>query len=117
MTIHIESLRFETIIGLLEFERVTKQTVVVWLEARYPYRQGEFINYADIVTLTQSHINTEQYILLEDALLGLKEHLLSAYPTITHLKLKIEKPDILPNCTVALSQEWGVTGDIHPIGG
>jgi len=106
MTIHIDSLRIDTIIGILEFERETKQRVVIWLEAEYPYTHGEFINYADIVTLIQTDITTQQYTLLEDALIGLIGRLVATYPTITQLKIKIEKPDILPDCSVALSEEW-----------
>ncbi len=106
MDIHIEALRFETIIGLLPFERETPQAVVVDLVASYDYYDGTFLNYAEMVTLIQEHLHLKQYALLEDALLGLKATLISHFPTIERLTIKIAKPDILPQCTVALSQSW-----------
>jgi dihydroneopterin aldolase len=105
MTIHIESLTFDTIIGLLDFERDKPQKVVIDLSASYTY-ETEYLDYADIVTLIQNELKTQRYKLLEDALLGLKNTLIDTYPQIKTLWLKIAKPDILPECSVALSNEW-----------
>jgi len=106
MRIHIDTLAFETIIGLLDFERDRPQRVIVDLEASYDYDNGDFINYADIVLHIQNELKEKKYKLLEEALLGLKERLHSHYPPLKTLKIKISKPDILDNCNVALSQNW-----------
>jgi len=106
MFIHIDRLAFETIIGLLDFERDRPQRVIVDLEASYDYDHGHFINYADIVLHIQNELKEKKYKLLEEALLGLKERIHSHYPTLNTLKIKISKPDILPDCNVALSQNW-----------
>ena len=106
MTIHIEALTFESIIGLLDFERDRPQKVIVDLEIRYDYRGENFINYADVSLLIQEKMKTEKYFLLEEALLGLKKMLAEQYRQIEHLKLKIAKPDILSECNVALSDNW-----------
>lgn len=106
MTIHIETLEFETIIGLLEFERFTPQRVIVDLEAEYSYKSGEFLNYADLSALIQETIHHNSFELLEDALLTLQKNISENYPQIEFLKLKITKPDILNNCSVALSDSW-----------
>jgi len=105
MTIHIEALTFEAIIGLLDFERESPQRVVVDLEATYPY-EDTFLDYALIAESIMVHIKKRRYELLEEALLGIKEELLENYPQITKLKLKITKPDIIAECSVALSHTW-----------
>ncbi len=106
MTIHIESLTFDTIIGLLDFEREHTQRVVIDLEATYDYTAEDFIDYADLALLVEEKVKQARYMLLEDALTELETLILSSYPQITSLSLKITKPDILSNCVVALSQRW-----------
>ena len=106
MMIHIEALSFEVIIGLLDFERITPQPVRIDMDIGYAYQENDFINYADIVTLVEVQMHQKRYKLLEEALLGLKASLVTTYPQIQTLKLKISKPTILPNCNVALSNHW-----------
>ena len=106
MTIHIDDLMFETIIGLLDFERDRPQRVIVDLEASYDYANEAFINYAELVLLIQSELREKKYALLEEALLGVKNRLYTTYPQLKTLKLKISKPDILDDCSVALSNSW-----------
>lgn len=106
MTIHIESLSFDAIIGLLDSEREKEQRVIVDIEANYAYEEGVFIDYAEMATVVQEEIKTGRYELLEEALLGLKKRLFETYPKLERMKIKISKPDILPNCRVALSKQW-----------
>jgi dihydroneopterin aldolase len=106
MTIHIEALTLDVIIGLLDFEREHTQRVIVDLKANYTYREGSFVDYADIVFLIGKELKEKRYKLLEEALIGLKNLISTAYPQIQTLELKIAKPDILPRCTVAMSQQW-----------
>ncbi len=108
MTIHIESLQIDVIIGLLDFEREREQRVCIDLEAVYTYNQKSFIDYADLAEMIENQIKKERYLLLEGALLDLKEKITETYPAIETLKLKITKPDILKNCSVALSQSWKI---------
>lgn len=106
MTIHIEDLTFDVIIGLLDFERDRPQRVIINLQASYDYNDDQFIDYADMVLLIQNELKEKRYELLENALLGLKEVLYTAYPDLQTLSLKISKPDILSQCTVSLSKTW-----------
>ena len=106
MTIHIDALQFDVIIGLLDFERERPQRVIIDLEASYDYSNENFINYADIVFLIQQDLKEKRYELLEESLLGLKNILFTTYPQLKTLKLKIAKPDILAECSVALSHSW-----------
>ena len=106
MTIHIEDLTFDVIIGLLDFERDKPQRVIINLEASYNYSNDQFIDYADLVLLIKDKLKAERYTLLENALLGIEETLYRTYPHLERLFLKISKPDILPECTVSLSKTW-----------
>jgi dihydroneopterin aldolase len=106
MTIHIDALQFDVIIGLLDFEREVPQRVVIDVQATYSYNNEEFINYADMALLIQNELKDKCYELLEEALLGLKNILFTTYPQIKKLQIKIAKPDILSNCSVALSNSW-----------
>ena len=106
MTIHIEALTFDVIIGLLDFERDRPQRVIIDLEASYAYEDDLFIDYAEMVILIKDELKVKRYELLENALLGLKELLYTTYPQLQTLVLKISKPDILEECTVSLSKTW-----------
>ena len=106
MTIHIENLTFDVIIGLLDFERDKPQRVIINLEANYIYNNDDFIDYADIVLVIQNKLKEKRYKLLENALLGLKKILYTTYPQLNTLSIKISKPDILDGCTVSLSKTW-----------
>lgn len=106
MTIHVEALTFDVIIGLLPHERLNKQTVIIDIKVVYEYEKQSFINYATLVTLVKEDLEQKSYTLLEDALLGVKASIIQDYPMIQVLTLKIAKPTILAECSVALSQEW-----------
>jgi len=106
MTIHIEQLTFETIIGLLDFERVNAQTVIVNLEIDYLYDNNNFINYADVINLIEIDMHQKKYELLETAITELIEKITSTYAQINALVLKITKPDIIMNAHVSLSSTW-----------
>ena len=102
MTIHIEELRFKCIIGLLDFERHTPQEILINLALEYDYKD-EFINYADLAALIESHMQEKQYELLETALNNLFNLIVQHFPLTKKLQIKITKPDILPNCAVSVS--------------
>jgi len=106
VTIHIEALTFDVIIGLLDFERDRPQTVIIDLTATYDYSDDVFIDYANMVILIQNELKVKRYALLENALIGLKDVLYTSHPQLQTLSLKITKPDILPECNVALSHLW-----------
>lgn len=106
MTIHIEDLTFDVIIGLLDFERDKPQRVIINLQVVYDYSNDNFINYADITALMKKKLKEKRYQLLENALLGLKEIIYLSYPQINSLTIKLDKPDILTDCSVGLSETW-----------
>jgi len=102
MKIHIEDLKFKTIIGILNFERETPQDVIINLEIEYEYID-EFINYADIVKLITKTMKKDKFLLLEDALKTISVKLKKEFSQIETINLKITKPSIIADCKVSLS--------------
>jgi len=105
MTIHIQDLEFETIIGILDFERITKQKVRIDCTIGYMYER-QFLDYALVVKHIESQMHDNEFELIEEALLSLKSSLKREFPLISSLFLKISKPDILANCEVSLSETF-----------
>jgi dihydroneopterin aldolase len=104
MKIHINDLSFKCIIGILDFERIKKQKVVINLSFEYEFSKDKFINYAEVSELLKTTMKKEKFLLLEDAILHI-ENLLNSTYNISNLYIKISKPNILTNCIVSLSNK------------
>ena len=102
MTIHIENLKFQCIIGILDFERIKEQDLIVNLTIEYEF-ETEFINYAEVSEFIKSLLKEKKFLLIEDALESLSTKLKEKFPLIKVLNLKITKPSILPDCMVSVS--------------
>ena len=102
MKIQISNLTFKAIIGILDFERIKKQKVIINLSFEYEFSKDKFIDYAEVSKLVKTTMKKEKFLLLEDAILYIENLLLHIYP-ITNLQIKISKPDILKDCIVTLS--------------
>ena len=103
MTIYIETLKISAIIGILDFERITPQDIVVDATIDYCYKNSDFINYAEVIALIETEIIEKKYELLEDALTDISKLLTNNYSQIKKMYLKISKPSIISNAKVALS--------------
>ena len=101
MTIYIEDLKFQCIIGILDFERVKPQDVILNIKINYDYTDT-FINYAEVSDLIQKEMIKNKFSLIEDALSYLSKNLKEKFQLINTLDLKITKPSILPNCRVSV---------------
>jgi len=106
MTIHIEKLEILAIIGILDFERIKTQTILVDARIDYAYKENQFINYAEVISIIETMIVSKKYQLLEDALNDIQQKILQRYSQILKLNIKISKPDIIKNATVALSVDY-----------
>ena len=102
MTIYVEDLEFQAILGILDFERITPQDIIVNLKIDYNYTDS-FINYADVSSLIKSHMIEEKFLLIEDALSSISKKLKKEFPLIDTLYLKITKPSILLDARVSVS--------------
>lgn len=106
MSIDIEELSFECIVGILEFERLTPQRVIINSTIEYTFKDGSFLDYAKVVEDIKDTMIKGEFLLLEDALEALSSTLLKKYTDIEKLHLKITKPDILKDCRVSLSASY-----------
>ena len=102
MKIEIEDFRFNTIIGILDFEREREQEVIFNISIEYNYN-NEFINYAEITQEIKNSTKEHQFLLIEDALSTLSSTLKKKFPLIETLFIKITKPSIMPDCLVSVS--------------
>ena len=105
MQIQIEDLRLNCIIGILDFERIKTQEVIINLNFEYEFENSTtFIDYSKIVKQIEFIMNEEKFELLEEAILYIENYLNKTYK-IKNLYLKISKPNILTNCIVSLSNK------------
>jgi len=100
--IYIEDLKFQCIIGILDFERTTAQDVIVNLELEYIF-DNSFLDYAKVVNFIKRSMINNKFLLIEDALNKLSRSLKKEFSTIDSLNLKITKPSILSDCKVSVS--------------
>ena len=105
MTIHIEDLKFQCIIGILDFERTTPQDVIIDLSIEYDYKNG-FINYADVVETLKTLMKKSEFMLIEDAVETINLNLTQEYSSIKNIYIKITKPSILGDCRVSVSNHY-----------
>lgn len=102
--VHIHNLVFETILGVLEFERLKPQKISVNLDLFYTELPNKaYLDYMEIQELIQKMMREKQYLLIEDALKDLSQILKTRYKEISELFLKISKLEISPNSQVGAS--------------
>jgi dihydroneopterin aldolase len=108
VTIHIEDLKFQCIIGILDFERITPQDIIVNLRIKYEYKQNIFINYAEVTDIIKNEMIKNKYYLIEDALTSIISTLREKFSTIQKINLKITKPSILADARVSVSTTYSL---------
>ncbi|WRG59800.1 FolB domain-containing protein [Helicobacter pylori] len=102
--VHIHNFVFETILGILEFERLKPQKISVNLDLFYTQLPNKaYLDYMEIQEIIQNTMREKQYLLIEDALKDLSQILKTRYKEITELFLKISKLEISPNSQVGVS--------------
>lgn len=102
--VHIHNLVFETILGILEFERLKPQKISVNVDLFYTELPNKaYLDYMEIQEIIQNTMREKQYLLIEDALKDLSHVLKTRYKEITELYLKISKLEISPNSQVGAS--------------
>ena len=106
MIIHIQDLKFQCIIGILDFERVTPQDIIIDIDIDYTYKNDTFINYADVVNIAKNTMINNKFELIEQALENLTLKLVKDFYLIDSLSIKITKPSILQECIVSVSSHY-----------
>ncbi|MGL2334543.1 FolB domain-containing protein [Helicobacter pylori] len=102
--VHIHNFVFETILGILEFERLKPQKISMNLDLFYMELPNKaYLDYMEIQEIIQNTMREKQYLLIEDALKDLSQILKTRYKEISELYLKISKLEISPNSQVGAS--------------
>ncbi|MGL2742748.1 FolB domain-containing protein [Helicobacter pylori] len=111
--VHIHHLVFETILGILEFERLKPQKISVNLDLFYTELSNKaYLDYMEIQEIIQNTMREKQYLLIEDALKDLSQILKTRYKEISELFLKISKLEISPNSQVGASAKIYYENDL-----
>ena len=100
MTIHIEALRFDAILGLLPHERETPQPVTVDATLTYTYRPDAFVDYARVAERIRTTLQEGRFELIEEAIEAIFHDIHRFFPSVETLRVKICKPAVLPDCRV-----------------
>ncbi|EJC05594.1 folB domain protein [Helicobacter pylori Hp P-11b] len=104
--VHIHNLVFETILGILEFERLKPQKISVNVDLFYTELPNKaYLDYMEIQEIIQNTMREKQYFLIEDALKDLSQILKTRYKEISELFLKISKLEISPNSQVGANMK------------
>ena len=103
MKVLIEDLSFKTIIGILPFERVKKQQVVINISFEYTFNKNkkDFIDYSKVAFIVKKTMKKKKFKLIEDAIIYLDKTLNKKF-NLSNLNIKITKPTILKNCIVSV---------------
>ncbi len=102
--VHVHNFVFETILGILEFERLKPQKISVDLDLFYTQLPNKaYLDYMEIQEIIQNTMREKQYFLIEDALKDLSQILKTRYSEISELFLKVSKLEISPNSQVGAS--------------
>ena len=107
----IENLELNTIIGVLDHERVTKQRVIIhlqlWLDLHNAAENDaleETVNYADVVMQLSTYIENTAFLLIEKLAENICTWLFQHFP-IDKVSLRLEKPEALAMANVGVMIE------------
>ena len=81
ISIIIKNFEFDTIIGVLDFERVTPQKVIINTEIFYEYN-SEYLDYAKVSEIIKNILQNKEFEVLEDSLDYICSYLKNSYSNI-----------------------------------
>ncbi|MDR2151451.1 MAG: dihydroneopterin aldolase [Helicobacteraceae bacterium] len=93
MTIRVENLAIEAVIGILPSEREKPQPILASAEIDYEYKTPrDFVDYVAIADLIASRLKEARFGLLEEALQAIAPEILKLNRSITKITLTLVKP-------------------------
>jgi dihydroneopterin aldolase len=105
ITLLVEKLEFEAIIGLLEKERETPQKVQIWAAIEIKYKKKSLVDYVLICETIKKVMTESKFFTVEEAVLTLIDKISALNPKIKKIFLKLLKPEIIENTAVGASAE------------
>jgi len=105
LKVNIDDLTFDCIIGILPHEREKTQKVIINISFEYFYDTNKeyFIDYSEVASLVETSMIEQRFKLIEDAILFIRKKIKENWK-LEKLKVKISKPDIMPNCKVSVEE-------------
>lgn len=100
----IKDLEFETIIGILDFERDKKQKVVLNAEFLYEFSK-EILDYRLLREFLLQAFD-KNFDTLENALVYFQEHIPKNFKNITYFHIELSKTQIFKDCLVSVCLEY-----------
>ncbi|MDA3058167.1 dihydroneopterin aldolase [Campylobacter sp. VBCF_05 NA6] len=97
----IEDLKFDAIVGILDFEREKKQEILVSAK----FSADEFIDYAKACEFIKFSFEREKFLLVEDALNFFAKSFKTQYKSLNYFYMKIYKTQILADAKVGAQIE------------
>jgi len=99
MTLLIENLQVQAIMGIYAKERQQSQKIIIDGKFSYDF-SGIYTDYVALKELILTHIAESHFGLIEEALFGLHETIKENFDEFKEIELTIRKPDILSDCIV-----------------
>ncbi len=97
----IKKLKLKCIIGLLDFERVKKQKVIVKAE----FVCDDFLDYSLVCKIIKNSLKNSKFDTIENALNEISKILKDKFPKISYQKIEIYKTKIIKNAIVGATIE------------
>lgn len=94
-------IHFNCIIGILDFERVEKQKLIVKVKAK----ASEFLDYAKLSKFIKKSYKKEKFYTLEESLEFISLNAKQKFPSLEYIKINSFKPKILKKTKVGVSLE------------
>lgn len=101
MRILVQNLKFQAILGILDFERQIEQEILV----NAKFEADEFIDYAEVCKEIELKFKGQKFLLIEDALKFFENFYKEKFQTLSYFYMQILKPKILPNAVVGVEFE------------
>lgn len=100
----IKDLEFETIIGILDFERTKKQKVLLNAEFLYEFSE-EILDYRLLREFLLQAFD-KNFDTLENALVYFKENIPKNFNNIKYFHIELSKTQIFTDCVISVSLEY-----------
>jgi 7,8-dihydroneopterin aldolase/epimerase/oxygenase len=101
--LHIEKYEIQAILGILDFERSTKQKIIIDLEIELDFKKIQEqeskivvgVDYTELTEMVEQHIVLKEFRLIEDCVLSLGRLVMNQWEQIQLLTINVSKPDAI----------------------
>ncbi len=106
MKILLKRLSTMAIIGIYPHERTTPQEVIFSVELEYDFHTEAYIDYEELQNIIVETLHQKEFLLLEDAIVGIQQVLTNAYPNLKKMIISLCKSSISDSGEVWVSESF-----------